>query len=159
MSRLLRAVVLAGAIVAASACGSSTAPKTAVPDITTTTFSPVLGIDLAAMTKTTNGVYYRDLSVGTGAPIDTGSKIQVRYAGFLVNGALFDQSQPTAAPLSFTLGKGTVIKGWDEGLVGMKLGGQRQLIIPPDLAYGASGSSNIPSQAILVFVVTVVGVS
>jgi len=159
MSRLLRVVALAGAFVAATACGSSTAPKTPVPDIATTTFAPILGVDLAAMTTTTNGVYYRDLSVGTGTPIDTGSKVQVRYAGFLVNGSLFDQSLPTAAPLSFTLGKGSVIKGWDEGLVGMKLGGQRQLVIPPALAYGESGSANIPSQAILVFVVTVVGVS
>ena len=159
MSRLLRAAVLAGAIVAAPACGSSTAPKTPVPDITTTTFAPILGVNLAAMTKTAGGVYYRDLSVGTGTPIDTGSKVQVRYAGFLVNGSLFDQSQPTAAPLTFTLGKGGVIKGWDEGLVGMKVGGQRQLVIPPALAYGESGSTNIPSQAILIFVVTLVGVS
>lgn len=158
MSRMLRAVALAGAMFAA-ACGSTTAPKTAVPDITTTTFAPILGVDLAAMTRMSDGVYYRDLAVGTGTPIDTGSKVQVRYAGFLVNGSLFDQSAPTAAPLTFTLGKGSVIKGWDEGLVGMKLGGQRQLVIPPDLAYGASGSTNIPSQAILVFVVTLVGVS
>lgn len=159
MSRLLRAAAFAGALITAAACGSSTAPKTPVPDIATTTFAPSLGVNLAAMTKTTNGVYYRDLSVGTGAPIDTGSKVQVRYAGFLVNGSLFDQTQPTASPLGFTLGTGGVIKGWDEGLVGMKLGGQRQLIIPPALGYGESGSTNIPSQAILVFVVTVVGVS
>ncbi len=159
MSRSFRAVALAGAIVAASGCGSSTAPKSAAPDIATTTFAPSLGVNLAAMTVTSAGIYYRDLSVGTGTPIDTGSKVQVRYAGFLVDGSLFDQSQPTAAPLSFTLGKGTVIKGWDKGLVGMKLGGQRQLVIPPDLGYGQSGSTNIPSEAILIFVVTVVGVS
>lgn len=159
MSRMLRAVALAGAMFAAAACGSSTAPKTPVPDIATATFAPILGVDLAAMTKTADGVYYRDLSVGTGTPIDTGSKVQVRYAGFLVNGSLFDQSKPDGAPLSFTLGKGGVIKGWDEGLVGMKLGGQRQLVIPPALGYGEGGSTNIPSQAILIFVVTLVGVS
>ena len=159
MSRSFRAVALAAALVTASACGSSTAPKTATPDIATTTFAPSLGVNLAAMTKMANGVYYRDLSVGTGAPIDTGSKVQVRYAGFLVDGSLFDQSKPTDAPFSFTLGAGAVIKGWDQGVVGMKLGGQRQLVIPPDLGYGQSGSTNIPSEAILVFVITVVGVS
>lgn len=158
MSRMLRVVVLAGAMTLLAACDKATAPRT-LPSIEQTTFAPQLGVDLSAMTKTSSGLYYRDLAVGTGAPIDTGSKLQVRYAGFLPNGTLFDQTLSSSPPFSFTLGTGKVIKGWDQGLVGMKVGGQRQLVIPSDLGYGESGSTNIPSNAILVFVITLVGAS
>ncbi len=159
MSRMLRVLALVGAMAAATACDKTTAPGVTAPTIEGTTFAPQLGVNLAAMTKTADGVYYRDLAVGTGAPIDTGSKVQVRYAGFLVDGSLFDQTKSTDAPFSFTLGTGAVIKGWDQGLVGMKVGGQRQLVIPPALGYGESGTTSIPSNAILVFVITLVGVS
>lgn len=159
MSRMLRALAMAGAIAALAACDNSTAPKSPPVTIENTTFSPAIGVNLAAMTRTTSGIYYRDLAVGTGTPIDTGNTVQVRYAGFLPNGSAFDQTLPTAGPFTFVLGTGKVIKGWDQGLVGMQVGGQRQLVIPPELGYGEAGTSTIPSNSVLVFVVTVVGAS
>ena len=116
--------------------------------IESTTFAPSLGVNLSASTKTASGLYYRDIRVGTGATLAAGQNVNVRYVGSFVNGTTFD-----AGPIPFQLGVGRVIKGWDEGLVGMKVGGSRQLIIPPSLAYGATGSGPIPPNTVLVFTV------
>ncbi len=116
--------------------------------IETTTFAPALGVNLAASTKTASGLYYRDISVGAGATLAANQNVNVRYVGSFVNGSTFD-----AGTIPFKLGVGQVIKGWDEGLIGMKVGGKRQLIIPPSLAYGASGLGSIPPNTVLVFTV------
>jgi FKBP-type peptidyl-prolyl cis-trans isomerase len=110
-------------------------------------------------TKTASGLEYWDIKVGTGAVAQSGMHIKVDYTGWLTNGKKFDSSVGTGHPFSVMLGAGQVIKGWDEGIVGMKVGGKRQLRIPPDLAYGASGYTTlIPPNSTLIFDVQLVDV-
>jgi FKBP-type peptidyl-prolyl cis-trans isomerase len=90
-------------------------------------------------TKTASGLEYWDIKVGTGAEAKPGHTVKVDYTGWLTNGKEFDSSVGTGRPFQFMLGAGQVIKGWDEGVAGMKVGGKRQLRIPPELAYGAAG--------------------
>ena len=108
-----------------------------------------------------DGLQYIDITVGNGPTVSNGSSISVQYVGWLAsNGKKFDSSYDHGgSPFSVTVGQGQVIKGWDEGLVGMKQGGTRRLIIPGNLAYGAAGSPpTIPANATLIFDVTVVSV-
>jgi FKBP-type peptidyl-prolyl cis-trans isomerase len=110
-------------------------------------------------TKTASGLEYWDITVGTGAVAQTGLHVKVDYTGWLTNGKKFDSSVGTGHPFELLLGAGQVIKGWDEGIVGMKVGGKRQLHIPPDLAYGAKGFPGaIPPNATLIFDVRLVDV-
>jgi FKBP-type peptidyl-prolyl cis-trans isomerase len=105
-----------------------------------------------APTKTASGLEYWDIKVGTGAVAQSGQHIKVDYTGWLTNGKKFDSSVGTGKPFEVMLGAGQVIKGWDEGIAGMKVGGKRQLRIPPDLAYGAAGYSTlIPPNSTLIF--------
>jgi FKBP-type peptidyl-prolyl cis-trans isomerase len=93
-----------------------------------------------------------DLKVGTGAEAADGKKVSVQYTGWLVDGTKFDSSYDRGQPFSFALGGGQVIKGWDEGVKGMKVGGKRRLTVPADLAYGSKGAGGvIPPGATLVF--------
>jgi FKBP-type peptidyl-prolyl cis-trans isomerase FkpA len=95
---------------------------------------------------------YQDLVVGSGVEAKAGDLVSVHYTGWLDDGAKFDSSLDRGQPFEFTLGLGKVIQGWDEGVAGMKVGGKRKLIIPPDLAYGASGAGAvIPPNATLTF--------
>ncbi|HEY1679433.1 MAG TPA: FKBP-type peptidyl-prolyl cis-trans isomerase [Candidatus Sulfotelmatobacter sp.] len=101
--------------------------------------------------KTASGLQYWDIKVGTGETAKSGDHVKVHYTGWLTTGKKFDSSVG-GAPFDFTIGAGDVIKGWDEGVAGMKVGGKRQLRIPPDLAYGAQGYSGvIPPNAPLIF--------
>jgi len=103
-------------------------------------------------TTTSSGLQYWDIVVGTGATAAPGSTVKVHYTGFLTTGEKFDSSRDRGEPFSFPLGAGQVIKGWDEGVAGMKVGGQRQLRIPPQLGYGAAGAGGaIPPNATLIF--------
>ena len=112
-----------------------------------------------APTKTASGLEYWDIKVGTGAVAQAGQHVKVDYTGWLTNGKKFDSSVGTGRPFDFMLGAGQVIKGWDEGIAGMKVGGKRQLRIPPDLAYGAGGYSTlIPPNSTLIFDVQLVDV-
>ena len=97
--------------------------------------------------------------MGTGATAVSGHTVYVEYTGWLQDGKQFDSSrQPGRTPFGFTLGRGEVIKGWDEGVAGMRVGGKRRLVIPPELAYGASGQPpTIPANATLTFDVEVLG--
>ncbi|HET9455528.1 MAG TPA: FKBP-type peptidyl-prolyl cis-trans isomerase [Gemmatimonadaceae bacterium] len=142
----LTAFVLAGAGVA---CSDTTAPS-----IEKTEFATSLGVDLAASTKTPSGLYYRDILVGTGATAAKGDTATLQYSLYNVNGSRLETGS-----FSFTLGAGDVIPGFDEGVTGMKVGGQRQLIIPPHLGYGNrwSGNGTIPPNSILVFDVQLQG--
>jgi len=99
-----------------------------------------------------------DIKVGTGDVVVFGSKVSVHYIGTLPNGQEFDNSNKRGTPFSFTVGEGRVIKGWEEGLMGMKAGGQRILVIPPELAYGDSGVGPIPPKATLVFAIDLISV-
>ena len=99
-----------------------------------------------------------DLQVGTGAEASAGRTVEVHYTGWLVDGKQFDSSRGRG-PFSFALGAGQVIKGWDQGVVGMRVGGKRKLTIPPELGYGMRGFPGvIPAQATLVFEVELLGV-
>ena len=110
-------------------------------------------------TKTASGLEYWDIKVGTGAVAQTGQQVKVDYTGWLTTGKKFDSSVGTGRPFDFKLGAGNVIKGWDEGIVGMKVGGKRQLRIPPDLAYGEKGYPGaIPPNSTLIFDVRLVDV-
>ena len=147
----LRALLLTFVPLTLSACLGDSSTKTDYPlvPIESTTFATSLGVNLAASTKTASGLYYRDITVGTGKTIVAGDSINVKYSGALANGSVFD---PGTRPYGFTI-PGSVIQGWNEGLLGMKVGGTRQLIIPPSLGYGANGSGPIPPNAVLVFTV------
>lgn len=94
-----------------------------------------------------------DIKVGDGAEVKAGDKVSVHYIGTLQDGSEFDNSKKRGQPFEFTVGGGQVIKGWDEGLLGMKVGGQRILVIPPDKAYGEAGVGPIPPNATLVFAI------
>jgi peptidylprolyl isomerase len=101
---------------------------------------------------TDSGLQYTDLEVGTGAEANAGQTVVVHYRGTLEDGSQFDASYDRGQPFSFPLGAGRVIKGWDEGVQGMKVGGKRKLVIPPDLGYGARGAGGvIPPNATLIF--------
>src|SRR5271170_7348889 len=101
---------------------------------------------------TPSGLQYWDIVVGTGATAVAGNQVSVHYTGWLTSGEKFDSSVDRGQPFSFPLGGGQVIKGWDEGVAGMKVGGKRQLRIPPELGYGAAGAGGvIPANATLIF--------
>jgi FKBP-type peptidyl-prolyl cis-trans isomerase FkpA len=111
-------------------------------------------------TKTPSGLQYWDLKKGTGAVAKAGDSVKVHYTGWLTDGKKFDSSVDRNEPFSFKLGAGMVIPGWDQGVAGMKVGGKRQLRIPPDLGYGARGAGGaIPPNATLVFDVELLGVN
>jgi len=103
-------------------------------------------------TTTASGLKYRDLVEGTGEQPMLGQMVVVHYTGTLTDGSKFDSSRDRNQPFSFPIGKGRVIKGWDEGVGTMKVGGRRELVIPPELGYGARGAGGvIPPNATLVF--------
>jgi FKBP-type peptidyl-prolyl cis-trans isomerase FkpA len=99
-----------------------------------------------------NGMEFIDIQVGTGDEAQPGKMVTVHYTGWLTDGKKFDSSRDRRDPFQFALGRGQVIKGWDEGVKGMRVGGQRRLIIPPSLGYGQRGAPGaIPPNATLIF--------
>ena len=111
-------------------------------------------------TKTASGLEYWDIKAGTGDTAVKGQQVRVHYTGWLTDGKKFDSSVDRGEPFVFPLGAGRVIKGWDEGVAGMKIGGKRQLRSPPELGYGARGAGgDIPPNATLIFDVELLGVS
>jgi peptidylprolyl isomerase len=116
-------------------------------------FSPALrgGGGAGAEVTTPTGLKYTDLVVGSGPSPRPGQTAVVHYTGTLTNGAQFDSSRDKGQPYSFTLGRGEVIKGWDEGVATMKVGGRRRLVVPPVLGYGAVPRPGIPANSTLVF--------
>jgi len=108
---------------------------------------------------TPSGLTIEELVLGSGAAAAAGQKVSVHYTGWLTNGTKFDSSKDRGDPFIFPLGRGHVIKGWDEGVAGMKVGGKRKLTIPAALGYGARGAGGvIPPNAILVFEVELLSV-
>jgi len=113
----------------------------------------------ANVTTTASGLKYEDMVVGTGATPKAGQTCSVHYTGWLMNGSKFDSSRDRGTPFTFPIGQGNVIKGWDEGVMGMKVGGKRKLWVPPALAYGPDGYPPvIPPNSELVFEVELLGV-
>ncbi|MFC0282723.1 FKBP-type peptidyl-prolyl cis-trans isomerase [Camelimonas abortus] len=136
------------------------------------TLAPLAGAAVLAMTASAfadsfttlpSGLKYRDEVVGSGATARPGQQVKVHYTGWLDDngkpGRKFDSSRDRGQPFEFSLGAGQVIRGWDEGVAGMKVGGRRLLVIPPELGYGARGAGGvIPPNATLIFDVELLGV-
>ncbi len=154
MTKYVAAVFVVSALTAVfvfaqSATRTSTSPNTSAP-------TKVTGDGV----KNPSGLVYWDIRVGNGEVAKEGSRVRVHYTGWLTNGKKFDSSVDAGKPFDFTIGNGEVIKGWEEGVAGMRVGGKRQLRIPSDLAYGTDGTPDgtIPPNATLIFDVQLLGV-
>lgn len=154
MTRILTLTSAIALVTTLAACGSSNSP-------TTTTATGSNGLSSITTLQTT------DVRVGTGAEAVAGRSVSVHYTGWLYSetaadkhGTKFDSSLDRNQPFQFILGAGQVIRGWDQGVVGMKVGGQRTLVIPPSLGYGSAGASGvIPGNATLVFDIQLLSVN
>ncbi|HEY6337878.1 MAG TPA: FKBP-type peptidyl-prolyl cis-trans isomerase [Candidatus Sulfotelmatobacter sp.] len=149
-------IVIAMVVVAAIALWAQTAAKkSAAGHPNTNAPTKVTGDGV----KTDSGLQYWDIRVGNGQVAKEGSHVRVHYTGWLTTGKKFDSSVDAGKPFDFTIGNGEVIKGWEEGVSGMRVGGKRQLRIPPELAYGADGyPGSIPPNATLIFDIQLLGV-
>jgi FKBP-type peptidyl-prolyl cis-trans isomerase len=147
MKRLLAgAMILIAAVAVAQTAPAK--PKVKVVPPNTNAPTRVTGDGV----KTDSGLQYWEIRVGNGEVAKEGSHVRVHYSGWLTTGKKFDSSVDRGQPFDFTIGNGEVIKGWEEGVAGMKVGGKRQLRIPPELGYGAGGSPpDIPANATLIF--------
>ena len=106
-----------------------------------------------------NGLAVEDVKIGDGQEVEKFNIVTVNYTGLLEDGTKFDSSlNPGRSPFRFTVGAGQVIKGWDEGLMGMKIGGKRKLTIPPELGYGSRDNGPIPANSILIFEIDLLGI-
>ncbi len=115
------------------------------------TYAPALGVDLTAMEQRPSGLYVLDQVVGTGVEVVTRRYVEVYYTGWLPDGYQFDSNAGTTSPLKFTVGQGSVIAGFDEGMLGMRVGGKRRIIIPSKLGYGERSTAGIPANSVLIF--------
>jgi len=148
----MRRLSLLSLLALAAACGSG-------DEGAANGFSAELGVDTTRMTRGPAGLWYSDVAVGQGAEAVPGRTVTVHYTGWLPSGKKFDSSRDHGEPFAFTLGAGQVIAGWDEGVKGMKPGGRRKLVLPPELAYGDGGAPpDIAPGATLVFDVEVLKV-
>jgi peptidylprolyl isomerase len=158
------AALLAGAATL-SACGSSSSSSASTESNATTATSaatggstkkPTVSVPSGAAPTTLQST---DITVGTGAEAKTGNTVSVQYVGVnYADGKQFDASWDRGQPFSFQLGAGSVIEGWDQGVVGMKVGGRRQLVIPPSLGYGNQANGPIVANETLVFVIDLISV-
>ena len=141
--------------VALAACGDPPAtdgPDADAPDLRALDYAEHLQVDFDEIEVTGTGLHYRDLDVGTGPEAASGSTVVVHYTGSFPDGTVFDSSRERGDPFTLQLDRGMVIPGWDEGLQGMREGGHRILVLPPQLGYGAAGAGGvIPPNAVLVF--------
>src|ERR1700679_1838059 len=153
MTRFVIAIAIVLSLTAAFLLAQTATRKSAAPNTSAPTKVTGDGV------KTPSGLIYWDIRVGNAATAKEGSHVRVHYTGWLTNGKKFDSSVDAGKPFDFTIGNGEVIKGWEERITGMKVGGKRQLRIPPDLAYGAEGSPpDIPPNSTLIFDVQLLGV-
>jgi peptidylprolyl isomerase len=160
LARRLLLLVLACAALVAAGCGSdSEEPSSSTPEATSTPAAtkPEVTVPKGKLPKK---LVVEDLKEGDGAAAEAGKQVTVQYVGVsAVNGRQFDASWDRGEPFTFQLGSGGVIQGWDQGVEGMKVGGRRQLVIPPDLAYGPQGSPpSIGPDETLVFVIDLLNV-
>lgn len=150
---MLRYSIIAVALAACATTGGI------APDaLATYPYPASLAVDIATMTRSVSGLYARDLTPGSGVRVTTGDLVRARYSVHLADGTFIAGTSDGDAPLEFRIGRGQVIAAWDEGLIGMRAGGKRQLVVPPSLAYGVRARGNIPGNSILVFTIEVVGV-
>jgi len=120
-------------------------------------FAPELGVDLEVMQRTASGLYLQDLRVGEGFAAQRTSLVSVRYVGYLPDGTVFDATG-NGEPFQFRLGGNEVIRGWNQGIPGMRLGGIRRLVVRAELGYGSRGRGRVPPNATMVFDVQLVDV-
>src|ERR1035437_3015392 len=138
---------------------SSPTPITTTPTNAIITTQPATaGANMDNVITTEGGLQMQDLTVETGQEVKSGDTVTVNYLGTLTNGTKFDSSYDRNQPFTTQIGVGQVIKGWDEGIVGMKVGGKRKLIIPASLGYGNQSAGSIPANSTLVFEVELVSV-
>ena len=149
-------LLLSAALLLLPACDLNSFRRT--PLLSSNEFAKELNVNPDALTRTRSGLQHEDLAMGTGALAGAGSAVRVHYTGWLTDGSRFDTSADQGTPFGFRLGQGEVIAGWDEGIVGMRVGGRRKLVIPPELGYGAVRNGPIPPDATLVFDIELVGV-
>ncbi len=153
----MRSLLVISMSLALTACGTNSGPT---EPLTNDDFADFLNVDLSAMTRTRSGLYLQDLQVGTGDEAVAGATLSVHFEGWLPDGTKFDSSRDRDEALVFLLAAGRVIQGWDEGVVGMRVGGMRKLVIPPALAYGVAGAPpTIPGNATLVFDIELLSVT
>ncbi|MDQ6830079.1 MAG: FKBP-type peptidyl-prolyl cis-trans isomerase [Gemmatimonadota bacterium] len=152
------ALALSAGALAVDGCTTSLEPPPFTDvDPTTLTYAASLGVDFAAMTKLPSGLWVRDFVVGTGAAVATGKTVTVKYSGYLPSGVKFDEN--ISAGIVFTVGSLNVIAGFDQGVIGMKVGGKRKLVMPPSLGYGATVHGSIPANSVLIFDIELVSVT
>ena len=153
--RPFRTLILLPLALTLAACGDDEngPAEVVLQDPADISYASSLGVDLSAMELQPSGLYIRDLQAGEGDPTVAGDVMVVHYSGWVNDGTLFDSSRnPGRDPFRVTVGAGSVIAGWEEGLLGMRVGGVRQLVIPPQLAYEAqSPSPLIPAGSVLIF--------
>jgi len=153
MAKYLGAIAIILAMTAVFVLGQGTTGKSATPNTGAPTKVTGDGV------KTDSGLQYWEIRVGNGEVAKEGSHVRVHYTGWLTTGKKFDSSVDAGKPFDFTIGNGEVIKGWEEGVTGMRVNGKRQLRIPAALAYGADGyPPDIPPNATLIFDIRLLGV-
>jgi FKBP-type peptidyl-prolyl cis-trans isomerase FkpA len=145
------ALVLAGLLLAG---GCASAASLSPEEVS---FDPALGVNLAAMERTGSGLYLQDMLEGGGAEARSGHRVSVHFVGWLPDGTLFDGVAPPDPPMQFRLGDREVIRGLDEGIVGMRVGGQRRIVVPASLGYGSRAVETVPAHSTLVFIVELAG--
>jgi FKBP-type peptidyl-prolyl cis-trans isomerase FkpA len=140
-------IACGGGATQAASTATGAAPQPAFDEVTQTTFASALNVRLDSMLRRPSGLYVQDMMMGTGAVATRGRTIVVRYAGFLPTGKQFDSGEITV-----TLGTFKTIRAWEEGLLGIRVGGRRRLVVPPSLGYGSKGAGEtIPPNSVLVF--------
>lgn len=149
----MRRLLLIGAALVLTACTDQIAGLGPPSDPATESFASSLNVNVATMTRTPDGLYYRDIINGTGTALIRDTTVMVNYSGYLADGTLFDSGNG----ISFLTSQ--LVPGFREGLMGMRVGGRRQLVIPSALGYGPAGNPpNVPRQATLVFVVDLLSI-
>ena len=153
--RELRSFAVVAAVALLAACNLSTEPNVPAPiDPANDTYATALGINIASMTKTASGLYFKNKVVGTGAAVAKGDSVRVHYTLWLTNGTKVESSKDAGrSPLEFLTGANParVIPGFEEGVIGMQPGGIRTLVVPPNLAWGSQGNPPVQPNANIVF--------